>query len=232
MKNIAVVLAGGTGSRIGGNLPKQFLKLNGKEILCYSIEAFDRHAAIDEIYVVSHADHIDYTSKLAAECCKHKPYKVLVGGKERYHSSLSAINECKEEANLIFHDAARPFVTQKNISDIVNALKKYMAADTAVKATDTVLKVNSDGFILEIPKRDFLYNSQTPQAFRKSVIAKAYEKALKDTEFTTTDDCGVVKRYLPEVDIYVVEGDRCNMKLTFPEDIKILEIWREHEPNI
>lgn len=224
MKNIAVVLAGGTGSRIGENLPKQFLKLNGKEILCYSIEAFDRHEAIDEVYVVSHADYIEYTSKLMSVCCRNKPYKVLIGGKERYHSSLSAISACEEEANLIFHDAARPFVTQRIISDVIHSLEKYVAVDTAVKTTDTILYVNKEKFITEIPNRSYLYNSQTPQAFRKTIIEKAYKTALKDPDFVTTDDCGVVKRYFPEIPIYVIDGEVCNMKVTYKEDLEWLAI--------
>ena len=151
--------------------------------------------------------------------------KILQGGKERYHSSLSAINayDGDKEINLIFHDAVRPLVNDRIISDCIAALDKYKAVDVAIKTTDTIIKVNEDEYITGIPARDYLRNGQTPQAFKLSTIKQAYKLALCDPDFKTTDDCGVVYKYMPNELVYVVKGEQFNMKLTYKEDLFLLD---------
>ena len=151
--------------------------------------------------------------------------KILQGGKERYHSSLSAINayDGDKEINLIFHDAVRPLVNDRIISDCIAALDKYKAVDVAIKTTDTIIKVNEDEYITGIPARDYLRNGQTPQAFKLSTIKQAYKLALCDPGFKTTDDCGVVYKYMPNELVYVVKGEQFNMKLTYKEDLFLLD---------
>lgn len=220
MKTIAVILAGGTGTRFGGNVPKQFLQVGGRRIIEYTIDTFERHPLIDEVAVVCHADHLAEMERIVASNQYSKVKKVLSGGKERYHSSLAALAVYTNDDDcLLFHDAVRPLVTDRIISDCVNALKHYDAVTVAIPTTDTIYRVDDQQQIIDIPPRSHLRNAQTPQGFRASVIRHAYELALADPAFVTTDDCGVVRRYLPEIPIHVVEGDSCNIKVTYPEDI-------------
>lgn len=219
-RNIAVILAGGSGTRLGADCPKQFLEIDGKTILEYSIQAFEDNPDIDGIAIVSRKDYLDTVEELVRKSGFKKVEKVLAGGAERYHSSLAAINAYTNDDDiLLFHDAVRPLVSQKIINDCLEAMKQYNAVDTAFNTTDTIVEVDSEGYIKRIPDRAFLRNGQTPQVFRRRTIAKAYEKALQDPGFKTTDDCGVVFRYCPEEKVYVVMGDVRNMKVTFREDL-------------
>lgn len=223
MKNIAVILAGGSGQRLGESLPKQFLKIAGKKVIEHTLDVFQKHSMIDEIAVVSHANYIRDIENISVGNDYTKLKKILVGGKERYHSSLAAINAYTEECNLIFHDSVRPLVNERIITDCINALQRYNAVDVAVPTTDTIIQVDDNDEIAKIPSRSMLRNGQTPQAFKLSVIKSAYEKALKDSNFRTTDDCSVVLKYLPDEPIYVVRGEQFNMKLTYKEDIFLLD---------
>lgn len=224
MKNIAVILAGGSGNRLGANLPKQFLKVAGKQIIEHTMDVFENCDLIDEIAVVSKEDFILDVEALVNQGKYRKVKKILCGGKERYHSSLSAINAyTNDEDNLIFHDAVRPMVNNRIIADCVEALKTWQAIDVASKTTDTIVEVDEHDCIRQIPNRANLRNGQTPQCFKRGVIARAYEIALQDPNFVTTDDCGVVRKYLPEVPVYVVAGEVSNMKVTYTEDLFLLD---------
>ena len=155
-----------------------------------------------------------------------KVRKVLKGGKERYESSLAAINAYSDfpNYNLIFHDAVRPLINDRIINDVVNALQKYNAVDVAVAATDTIIQVDDSGEIIEnIPNRKYLRRGQTPQAFKLDTIRKAYEIGLSDPNFVSSDDCGTIVRYLPSEKIFVVQGEESNMKLTYKEDTYLLD---------
>lgn len=222
--NIAVILAGGSGSRLGGSTPKQFLKVAGKSVIEHTIDVFERCTYIDEICIVSKSDYIHLVEQIVVDNEYHKVRKILSGGMERYQSSLAAINAYpNDEVNLLFHDAVRPLVNERIISDCVAALSKYNAVDVAIKTTDTIISVDSNNCIDSIPNRAVLRNGQTPQCFRLGTIRRAYEIALQDPDFKTTDDCGVVRKYLPEESVYVVDGDVSNMKLTYLEDLFLLD---------
>jgi len=229
--NIAVLLAGGSGRRMGASEPKQFIQVAGRTILEHSIRAFSTHSDIDEIVIVSHADFIDRVTEIARPYPKIK--HIVPGGKERFDSSIAAIgcyNELRlkdedqwKKVRLLIHDAVRCLVSQRVISDCLEALKNYSAVDVAIPCTDTICEIDESGQISRIPKRSNLRNVQTPQGFHIETISKAYTIGLKDPEFITTDDCGVVHRYLPEVPIYVVDGESTNIKITYPEDLILAE---------
>lgn len=222
--NIAVILAGGSGTRMGNDQPKQFLKVAGKQIIEHTIDAFEASKDIDEICVVSRADYVGDVEALVVRNQYKKVKRILQGGKERYDSSLAAINAYQnDDDNLLFHDAVRPLVTEKIIHDCVAALRRYNAVDVAVKTTDTIIAVDGQNCIEHIPDRQVLRNGQTPQCFKRGTIKRAYDIALQDPDFRTTDDCGVVRRYLPDEPIYVVEGANFNMKLTYVEDLFLLD---------
>jgi 2-C-methyl-D-erythritol 4-phosphate cytidylyltransferase len=235
--NIAVILAGGTGSRVGGALPKQFLPVAGRPVAAYSMDAFERHSGIDEIIPVCHPDYMEEMRTLCRQNRWTKVHRILAGGKERYHSSLAAIEACgekldlsaagtgqtAEQTNLLLHDAARPLVSARIISDCLEALQQYDAVGVAVPATDTIVEVGADNTIRRTIDRRLLRNMQTPQCFRLATIREAYRRALADSAFHATDDCGVVLRYLPDVPVYLVAGEHTNLKITYPEELFLVE---------
>ena len=220
MKNIAVILAGGVGSRMGGPMPKQFLGFRGKPMIAYAVEAFERHPLVAETAIVVHPDYMGYVEEMVRSNGWTKVGKLLKGGAERYLSSLAAIRayEGETEVNLLLHDAARPWISENIISRVVEALAVHEAVGAAIPSTDTVWDVEG-GAVCAIPDRRRMWLAQTPQAFRLPLIAEAYRRALQDPGFGATDDCGVVLRYMPEVRIHVVEGERQNSKVTHPEDL-------------
>lgn len=223
MRNIAIILAGGSGARLGYDLPKQFIKIAGKMIIEHTIDVFQSHPKIDEIFIICNKDYIFFYEDLVNVNHYDKVIKLLVGGEKRSDSSLAALNALNGEiVNLIFHDAVRPLVNNRIIDECIFALETYNAVDVAIPATDTIIEVQNN-FIKNIPDRSCLYRGQTPQAFKSDIIRKAYDKAMQDKFFKATDDCGVVKKYLPDEKIYIVKGEEFNLKLTFEEDLFLIE---------
>ena len=217
MRNIAVILAGGVGSRMGGSEPKQFLSLGGRTVIEHSIETFANHPSIDEVAVVIHPDWRGRMEEIAARGRWEKLRKIVDGGSERYMSSLNAIMAYIDEpddTNLMLHDAARPFMSAAIVDRVVAALERHEAVGVAVPSTDTVWEVHPDfdavevgRLVARIPERMLMWRAQTPQAFRLPLIRDAYQRALQDPQFRTTDDCGVVRQYMPGTKITVVEGE-------------------------
>lgn len=223
MRCTAVILAGGKGSRFGnttGGLPKQFLQLGDRSSLEHSIAAFDSHSAIDDILIVMREEHIPHLKSLLATCSFSKISAIIAGGAERMDSSLAAIHyfPADEQRLILFHDAVRPLVSAETITAAVAGLTRYDALTAAIPCTDTVLKTSSDGCITDIPPRAEMMLCQTPQAFKLATIRHAYALAKDDPEFSPTDDCGVVSRYLPDTPIATVLGSAENLKVTHPHD--------------
>lgn len=228
-KNIAVILAAGRGERSGFEVPKQMMKLAGKPIVEHTISAFQNCNAIDEIIIVTSSNCIEKIEDIVSNRVFTKVKKIIKGGQERYESSLAAINASEYEAKqgevrLIFHDAVRPLVSDRILRDVVEALDHYNAVDVVVPTTDTIISAdNVTNTIDNVPDRRKLRNGQTPQGFKWDTIKTAYELALRDPDFKTTDDCGVVLKYLPDEKIFLVEGENNNIKLTYKEDLHILD---------
>lgn len=215
----AILLAGGSGSRFGADKPKQFLEMDGCTILEHTIRAFHRCSLIDEIIIITRADFIDEVKEIATNYPKVR--HIRPGGKERYHSTLSALEVCTNPNDfLLIHDAVRPFVSEAIIERCIEALKTYDAVGVAMPSTDTIVRVDKNECIVETLPRPELRNMQTPQGFRQSVLRKAFDLGLKDPDFRPTDDCGVVMQYLPEVPIKIVLGESTNIKITYPGDLK------------
>ncbi|MCQ2332409.1 MAG: 2-C-methyl-D-erythritol 4-phosphate cytidylyltransferase [Paludibacteraceae bacterium] len=225
MKNIAVILAGGVGSRLGSEKPKQFLEICGRMVIERTIDAFEKNERIDEIAIVMNPEYVGEMEEIARRNRWRKVSKVLNGGAERYFSTLSAIDAYKDadEVNLIFHDAVRPMVSQTIIEKVTDALEGHDAVGVAVKVTDTIWETDGET-IKSIPDRNIMRKAQTPQAFRLSVIKEAYRRGLQDPKMCSTDDCGMVMRYMSEKKIYIVEGEERNIKLTYKEDVPYIEM--------
>ena len=236
MRNIAVILAGGIGARVGGNTPKQLLPLaDGRSVLEHAVSAFEQSSHIDEVCIVMHPDYIAYAEQMLLANAWQKVRHIILGGKERWESSVNAIRAFTPYTlhptpitNLLLHDAARPFVSQDIIARVCEALEEHEAVTVAIPSTDTVYEM-VDGKVARIPQRSTIMRAQTPQAFRLNLISEAYAKALgadicdvqacSACHLPATDDCGIVHEHMPHTPIHIVLGEEQNKKITFKEDI-------------
>lgn len=230
MRTVAVVLAGGSGLRLGGAVPKQLQLLAGRTLLEHCVAAFDRASGVDEIVVVMPADLVTDAKQILGDRYP-KVSEIIPGGADRPGSTRCAIEllsrrgAARADCNVLFHDAARPLVDQRIIADCVAGLARCQALGVVVPTTDTIAEL-ADGAMTSIPPRESFGRCQTPQGFRLSVIRRAYQLAAADPDaatFSATDDCGIVLRYLPEVEVRVVPGSERNLKVTYPEDMRIAE---------
>ena len=205
MRNIAFILAGGIGSRVGGDTPKQLLPLaDGRSIL--------------------DPDWMDEAQKMIERNSWRKVTNLIPGGKERWESSWNAIslylkdNKPDPDTFFWFHDAARPYVSQEIIHNVGEAVKNHLAVTVAIPVTDTLYHVQ-DGNVQSIKSRREYMRAQTPQAFHYAVIGPAYMRAIEKRNIQATDDVGILLAYNPEVPVYIVRGDDANRKITFKEDL-------------
>jgi ribitol-5-phosphate 2-dehydrogenase (NADP+) / D-ribitol-5-phosphate cytidylyltransferase len=226
---VGVVLAGGTGTRMGAEVPKQLLELAGRPVLLHAVAAFQAAPEIDEIVVMMAPAYLDVVRDLVATLGSGTPTRVLPGGATRTASTRLALAALGDTArDVVLHDAARPLVTAQLIGDCVRALLSAEAVTAAVVSTDTVATVAGRGIdtvITGIGNRDSLRRVQTPQGFRLATIRQAYALADADagSGFAATDDTSVVLRYLPDVPVHVVEGEESNIKVTTPGDLALAD---------
>lgn len=244
-RTTAVVLAGGTGQRVGLSVPKQLLKIAGKTVIEHTLAIFEQAEGIDDVLVLMAPGYVQDVEKIVAKAGLKKVARVIEGGGTRNETTERAIAALGvglaegEDRNVLFHDAVRPLLSQRVISDCVAALDRYQAVDVAIPSADTIIVTRTHGqdgeFITDVPDRSRLRRGQTPQAFKLSTIRRAYELAARDPNFQATDDCSVVLKYLPDVPIYVVPGDEYNMKVTQPVDVfiadKLFQIASHTAPN-
>jgi 2-C-methyl-D-erythritol 4-phosphate cytidylyltransferase len=230
MRTVAVVLAGGSGMRLGGAIPKQLQLLAGQTLLEHSVSAFERAPGVDRIVVVLPAEFVaEGTTLLGSRYGKLT--EIIAGGVDRPGSTRCAIEllsgngPSAADCNVLFHDAARPLVDQRIIADCVAALADCQALGVVVPTADTIVEM-TDGLMTSIPPRETLGRCQTPQGFRLSVIRRAHQLAAADPDaigFSATDDCGMVLRYLPNVEVRAIPGSERNLKITYPADLRVAE---------
>jgi 2-C-methyl-D-erythritol 4-phosphate cytidylyltransferase len=227
MQTVAVVLAGGSGSRFGAAGPKQLRILGGRNLIEHCVRAFDQAPGVEEVLVVAAAD---ITAQVRHDLAGYrKVADVIQGGTSRTDSTRRALRwltaRLAPDDRVLFHDAARPLVDQRIIADCVAALDRWQAVGVVVASSDTIVEV-ADGVIQRVLPRDSLARCQTPQGFRLSVIGRAYELADADPGFAAvppTDDCGVVLRYLPDVPVGMVPGSERNLKITYAADLAVAQ---------
>lgn len=223
MHVIAVILAAGSGARIGAGMPKQLLSVAGRTVLEHSVAAFASLDEVDEVIVVTREDLVDRVRGLLAAGSLAKVTAVVAGGATRNDSTRAALAaiDADEQTALLVHDAVRPLVDAGTIRRCLAALASYEAVSAAIESADTIVEVDGE-VIRSMPPRPELRRLQTPQAFRLGTLRKAYSKAGGDGD-PATDDCGVVARHLPGVPIAVVEGSVENLKITHPDDLAVAE---------
>jgi len=223
-KIYGVVLAGGVGSRMRQELPKQLLKIAGKTILEHTLENFGRNRHFDELIIVSHPRYKDEILEILSSVDVKIKTRMVDGGKTRSDSTENALKLIRDdEAKVLIHDAVRPFVDERMVDEMVEKLDEYRVIDIAIPSADTLIRVDENRIITEVPNRDLMRRAQTPQAFRVGTLKRAYALARKDPNFQAADDCSVVFRYLPDEKIYVVDGTSENMKITEPIDWQIAD---------
>lgn len=226
MQNIAVILAGGTGTRFGGNTPKQMVYLNEQLIIMHTINAFVKSAKINRIVVVCHTDILRAVTDLVSDISE-KPIDVIQGGKNtRLDSTHMAVqflhNICDDEDKVLFHDSVRPLVSQQIIQDCIYGLDPHDAICVGLPATDTLMCVQGGG-IDHVPDRSEYMHMQTPQGFRYHIIRDAHTTYDPHTDISYTDDCGYMMAKLPHVQVGIVLGDKTNIKITTPSDLAIAQ---------
>ena len=222
MSVCAVVPAGGTGTRMGGTVPKQFLELNGKPILYYTLKTLQDCGIISELILVVPEKEYDN----ACTDWLGKPEivtKVVVGGKKRQDSVYNGFCELSPQTEIVLvHDGVRPFLSHQMIQESVDAAREYGAAITAIPVNDTIKKVDDSGLVSKTVDREGLWRVQTPQVFRYELLQEAFKKANSE-KFYGTDE-GTLIEHLGKP-VKVVEGSEQNIKITRPEDLRLSEIF-------
>ena len=226
--NIAIIVAAGSGSRMGSaDKPKQFLPIYGKPLMIHTIEAFEVHDEIDAIVVVTNEAYIDQVKVWCKQYDLGKIKAVVAGGDSRQisvHNGLQAVKALSKDPKndiVLIHDAARPLISQRIITDNIRVCEKYDAVDTVIKASDTIVRSINEVSISDIPARNELYQGQTPQSFKLSLILDAHEYVKTHAVNNVTDDCKLVLSLGKEVRL--VEGSKQNFKITTFDDLMMLK---------
>lgn len=223
MAKLSVIIpAAGSGERMGSAIPKPFIKVGEKSILEHTISRFVEFPEVVQIIVATSESYIQEIKEMVEGLQTKVQFDVVEGGSERQFSIYNALRFISEDIDLVaVHDAVRPFVRVKLIEECCRVAEKTGGAVLGVPAKDTIKKVNSSLSIEETPNRSFLWQAQTPQIFQRQLLVDAYESAIEDG-YVGTDDASLVERINGE--IRMVEGDRENLKITYPVDLKIAEL--------
>ncbi|MCW5951349.1 MAG: bifunctional cytidylyltransferase/SDR family oxidoreductase [Propionibacteriaceae bacterium] len=223
MRTYGVVLAGGVGARLGLSVPKQMVKVAGKTILEHTVGILNDSDHIDEVIVMVTPGWSEQVATTLGNRYR-KLGLILDGGSTRNETTRRVVDALGDiECKIVLHDAVRPLLDDRILAECVSALDNYGAVDVVIPSADTIVAVNDEEVITQIPDRSKLRRGQTPQAFRLSVLRSAYQKAIDDPYFKATDDCGVVLKYRPDVKIKCVLGAEHNIKVTHAVDLFIAD---------
>lgn len=225
-KCTAIVLAAGQGKRMGTKVQKQYLEIDGKPVLYYSLKAFEESELIDEVILVVGAGQINYCeTQIVSEYGFKKVTAIVEGGKERYHSVANGLDKV-EDGYVFIHDGARPFVNEEILQRVYKEVEKHKACVVGMPVKDTIKIADENGFASVTPDRNLLWQVQTPQVFEVSLVKEAYKKLMESDTITVTDDAMVVEQMLGGK-VKLVEGSYENIKITTPDDLKIARNFLE-----
>nr|WP_317333789.1 2-C-methyl-D-erythritol 4-phosphate cytidylyltransferase [uncultured Romboutsia sp.] len=217
--NGVVIVAAGTGSRMNMGINKQFIKLEGKEIIAYTIEKFYNNSNIEDIVVVVKENESEFFKKEILGKYNFRNIKIAYGGKERQDSVYNGLKLLDEKCDIVLiHDGARPFISDKIIDNCIEKAKEHKAIVVGVPVKDTIKVIDNDKNIVDTPNRSVLWAVQTPQTFDYNILIDAYKDAFKNG-FYGTDDAMLVERVGYKVK--VVEGSYNNIKITTQEDLNV-----------
>ena len=220
-KCTAIILAAGQGKRMGGQVRKQFMELQGKPLLYYSLHCFQESGLIDEILLVTGKDQIEYCIKNVVERYGFsKVVKIVAGGEQRYDSVYEGLKACGDSEYVFIHDGARPFVTEEILQRGYEAARKYGTGIAGVLSKDTVKIVDGKKNVSETPLRDRVWIVQTPQIFEYNLVRCAYDRLQLFDKTGITDDAMVVEE-MGNHTVHMVPGDYTNIKITTPDDLDV-----------
>lgn len=219
----AIVLAGGSGKRMGSEVHKQYLLMGGKPVLYYSLKAFQESDYIDEIILVAGAGEEEYCrERILNPYGITKVSRITAGGAERYHSVWNGLQAAEHEGYVFIHDGARPFVDEDMIGRAYECVLQYKACAATMPVKDTIKIADENGFVKETPDRNTLWMIQTPQVFEMSLVKEAYSRLMQKEERGVTDDAMVVERMM-DAPVKLFPGSYENIKITTPGDLEIGE---------
>lgn len=230
-----VILAGGVGSRMGGEKPKQYLTVKDKPIIIYTIEKFFTCTQLQQIIILCPAQWVEHTKDLIKKYIPAAIDRVVVieGGETRNETIMNAIAYIDAQGNLdentiiVTHDSVRPFVTHRIIEENISACEKFGACDTVIPATDTIVEALDGEAISSIPDRSVMYQGQTPQSFKALKLRELYN-ALSDEEKNILTDAAKIL-VLKGERVALVQGETFNIKITYPYDLRIAKSLLEAE---
>jgi 2-C-methyl-D-erythritol 4-phosphate cytidylyltransferase len=223
----AIIVAGGSGLRFGGELPKQFTVVCGKPVIVHTLLMFNSHVEIDRIIVGCREDNIPLMREFTAKWGIDKAQKIIPGGENRQGTVFNCIMaaDCAKDDTVLIHDAVRPLVTGFIIAENIRLAKEYGAVNTCRKTVDTLARSFGGETIDEIPPRSEFYQVQTPQTFKYEIIKNAHLRALEKGITNATDDCQLVME--SGVKVRIAEGSAINFKITAQEDLVLFEALHE-----
>lgn len=227
MTSVFILLAGKS-TRLGGDTPKQYIKIKGKYVFEYSLLTFDSLKEIDQIFLVCDKEHQNFLNEfLLTRTFKH-PLNVILGGSTRQESVFNCLksvqSSSKSDDLVLFHDACRPLIRKHEIRALLETLKEYEAASIATPLYDSLCK-ESNRIVEKSMKRDNLMKLQTPQGFKFDIIYKAHLEAKKNSNFSFTDDTSVLASNGTKIKL--VDGSIFNFKITTKDDLKMFEALAE-----
>lgn len=226
-KYAAIVLAAGSGKRMNSKVHKQYLIIQDRPVLYYSLKAFE-DSAVDEIVLVVGKGEEKFCRKEIVDKYGISKVKAIVeGGKERYHSVFEGLKQTSDADYVLIHDGARPFVNQDIIRRCMQEVQKYQACVVGMPVKDTIKIADEEGYAKQTPDRKNVWMIQTPQTFSYALIYEAYEEMLKTEDTAITDDAMVLERIKGKKS-KVIEGSYRNIKITTPEDLLIANVYLQH----
>lgn len=226
-KYTAIILAAGSGKRMNSKVHKQYLIIQDRPVLYYSLKAFE-DSAVDEIVLVVGKGEEKFCRKEIVDKYGISKVKAIVeGGKERYHSVFEGLKQTSDADYVLIHDGARPFVNQDIIRRCMQEVQKYQACVVGMPVKDTIKIADEEGYAKQTPDRKNVWMIQTPQTFSYALIYEAYEEMLKTEDAAITDDAMVLERTKGKKS-KLIEGSYRNIKITTPEDLLIANVYLQH----
>ena len=226
-KYTAIVLAAGSGKRMNSKVHKQYLIIQDRPVLYYSLKAFE-DSAVDEIVLVVGKGEEKFCRKEIVDKYGISKVKAIVeGGKERYHSVFEGLKQTSDADYVLIHDGARPFVNQDIIRRCMQEVQKYQACVVGMPVKDTIKIADEEGYAKQTPDRKNVWMIQTPQTFSYALIYEAYEEMLKTEDTAITDDAMVLE-LIKGKKSKLIEGSYRNIKITTPEDLLIANVYLQH----
>ena len=224
-KCTAIVLAAGQGRRMGTKVQKQYLEIDGKPVLYYSLHTFEQSEIIDEIILVVGDNQAEYCqNEIVSKYGFSKVRRIVQGGAERYISVWNGLQEVDDGGYVFIHDGARPFINEEILNRAYNDVQLCKSCVVGMLVKDTIKLADSEGFVNETPDRSLVWMIQTPQVFESSLVKQAYALLMEQEHIQVTDDAMVVEQMLGHK-VKLTVGSYENIKITTPEDLEIAEIF-------